>query len=76
MLLVKPDYRNLWFQLGVLLNLPDKKLQDIKLMEQDDPDLCCTKMFMEWENSSDPTWSKLKTAVHYLFISSIKNTGW
>lgn len=75
MLLVKPEYLNFWFELGVLLNVSYKKLQDIKEMEQNDSDLCCTRMFMEWENSSDPTWNKLKTAVNCFYISSTKNTG-
>ena len=74
-LLVKPEYMNVWFELGALLNMPDKRLQDIKLMDQNDSDLCCTRMFMEWENSSNPTWSKLKAAVNHLYISLIKNTG-
>jgi len=75
-LLVKPEYLDLWFELGILLNVSDKKLQDIKIMQQNDSDLCCTRMFMEWESNLDPTWNKLKTAVNYLNISSIKNTGW
>ena len=74
-LLVKPKYMNVWFELGALLNMPEKRLQDIKVMEQNDSDLCCTRMFMEWENSSNPTWSKLKSAMSCLFISLIKNTG-
>ena len=74
-LLVKPEYMEVWFALGTLLNMPDRRLQDIKLSEQNDSDLCCTRMFMEWENSSNPTWSKLKAAVNYLYISSMKNTG-
>ena len=75
MLLVKPDYINMWFQLGVLLNIPDTKLQDIQRLEQNDLDLCCTRMFMEWENAPEPSWSKLKVAVNYLNILSTKNLG-
>ena len=74
-LLVKPEYMNFWFELGALLNVSDERLQDIKLTEQNDSDLCCTRMFMEWEKSSDPTWNKLKAAVNYLSISLIKSTG-
>lgn len=75
MLLVKPEYINMWFQLGALLNILDTKLQDIKRMEQNDSDLCCTRMFMEWENGPGPTWSKLKVAVNHLNILSRKNLG-
>lgn len=66
---------NVWFELGTLLNMPDKRLQDIKLLDQNDSDLCCTRMFIEWENSLNPTWSQLKAAVDYLHISVIKNIG-
>jgi len=71
---IKPQVQclNLWYNLGVLLDVPVQKLEDIRLSEQDDLDLCCVKMFTEWlENGTDTTWSTLLRAVVSLYNKQI-----
>jgi len=70
---IKPQVQclNVWYNLGVLLDVPVQKLEDIRLSEQDDLDLCCVKMFTEWlENGTDTTWSTLFRAVDSVYIGS------
>ena len=66
---IKPQVQclNTWYSLGVLLGVPVQKLEDIRLSEQDDVDLCCVKMFTEWlDNGTVTTWSTLLRAVDSL----------
>jgi len=66
---IKPQIQcsNTWYNLGVLLDVPEKKLNDIRLSEQDDLDLCSVKMFLEWlDDGTDVSWSTLLQANYFL----------
>ena len=66
---VKPQVQcwNTWYSLGVLLDVPVQKLENIRLSEKDDLDLCCVKIFIEWlDNGTDTTWSTLLRANYFL----------
>jgi len=70
---IKPQLQclNTWYNLGVLLDVPVQKLEDIRSSEQDDIDLCCVKMFIQWlENGTDTTWNTLLRAVDSVNIGS------
>ena len=74
-LYIKPQLQclNECVDFGVLLDLSVPKLEDIKLSEQNDLDLCCMKIFTEWlESSNMTTWSTLLEAVDSL---NTKNLG-
>jgi len=73
---IKPGCLNAWYNLGVLLDVPVQKLEDIRLSEQDDPDLCCVKMFTKWlENGTDTTWSTLLKSNYFLNTKTKKLHG-
>ena len=75
---IKPQVQclNTWYNLGELLDVPVQNLENIRLSEQDDVDLCCVKMFIEWlENGTDTTWSTLLRAVDSLHNKQISPNG-
>ena len=70
---IKPQVQclNTWFNLGVLLDVPVQTLEDIRVSEKDDLDLCCVKMLKEWlDNGTNTTWSTLLRAVSFFNIGS------
>ena len=75
---IKPQVQclNTWYNLGELLDVPVQNLEDIRLSEQDDVDLCCVKMFTQWlENGTDTTWNTLLRAVDSLHNKQISPNG-
>ena len=68
-LYIKPQLQclNACIDLGILLDVPVQKMEDIKLSEHNDLDLCCIKIFTEWlESSKETTWHSLLGAVDTL----------
>ena len=52
----------MWFDLGVLLDVPLKKLRETKFSDSKD---YCMQMFMEWLNSNpDATWGYLLRVIN------------
>ena len=68
---IKP-YAQQWYDIGILLNISVKKLDEIEEHHKDDVQSCSVRMLMEWI-VSDPSacWKKLWDVVG----SVQKNTG-
>ena len=70
-LYIKPWCDSLWFDIGVLLDVPLHKLKHIKLSGSGD---CCMQMFMEWLNSnSGATWDDLLKAVNNVLFDTLSD---
>ena len=68
-LYIKPWCDSVWFDLGVLLDVPLHKLKQIKLSDSEEG--CCIQMFMEWLNSnSGATWGDLLKAVNNVLFDT------
>lgn len=61
---VAPKVQAKWFQVGIQLNIDMTTLQVIGLQPQD-PLLCCTRVFVEWERAkkSSYTWATIIRAL-------------
>lgn len=53
---------DIWFQLGMNLDIPSTKLLEIEGDNKRAADCLC-RMLIEWENRENPTWSKVVRAL-------------
>ena len=68
---IKPWCDSMWFDLGVLLDVPLHTLKHIKLSGSED---CCMQMFIEWLNcNSDGTWDHLLKAVNSVLFGTLSD---
>ena len=72
LLYIKPWCAGVWFDLGVLLDVPLQKLKEIKLSGSED---CCMQMFIEWLNgNSDATWGGLLKEIDSILFDTFSDS--
>jgi len=70
-LYIEPWCANMWFDLGILLDVPLHELKQIKLSGSKD---CCMRMFMEWlKIDSDATWDDLLKKVNNVLFDTLSD---
>ena len=68
-LFIKPWCASVWFDLGILLDIPLYELKQIKLSGSKD---CCMRMFMKWlKSNSDATWDDLLKEVNNVLFDTL-----
>ena len=72
LLYIKPWCSGVWFDLGILLDVPLHKLKEIKLSGLED---CCMQLFMEWLNSNSyATWGGLLKAIDSILFDAFSDS--
>ena len=70
-LYIKPWCDSMWFDLGVLLDVPFHTLKHIKLSGTKD---CCIQMFMQWLSiNTAATWDHLLKAVNTILFGTLND---
>ena len=60
---MNPTIKEVWFEVGVLLELPVAKLQNIKEVHGNDLNSSCMMMLIEWSLKKSATWENLLSVI-------------
>ena len=60
---MNPSIKEVWFEIGVLLELPVENLQNIKEVHGKDLNSSCMMMLIEWSLKKSATWENLLSVI-------------